>query len=999
MRRTEWTSSLSLMLKTERRLSRLSTILVVFLSLFLLVESFKPCRRLVKGASCLMCALKLDIKQFPTRNTPGLPRHSPSTTKASLPPSCKLKVSLHLLKLSVVASSLVLLSGDVSLNPGPYADDLPKARGFKVAHLNVRSLVNKLDDISHLVRSKSFDIFSVSETWLNPTILDTEIDIPGYTLVRHDRNGKRGGGTAIFVRDGIPYRHLTDLFDGVNEACWIEINRAKCKKLIVCCVYRPPDYCCDSLIDYFNTSLSKLPAETEVIILGDFNADFSAEKNTAAYKAKQKLQRFANLNDFEQLIKTPTRICNQTRTLIDLVFVNNSHRVVESGVIYSAISDHSIVYCTIKSGVPKAPPKTIEYRSYRTFDKNSFIQDLKSIDWDIIDETQDLDAAVETWNTLFSDVADKHAPIKRSRIKGTKTPWLTAKLKDAMRDRDYHHRKAIKSNSEFHWNMYKKLKCLVTKQVKKSKADYYLELINRNKSNSSGLWKILNEITSRKSTSPVTCIEADGVTYTDSQSIAEVLNDYFSSIGSKLAAKITPGLNYIWKNPSLTVDANPVSGFNFQPVEEAFVRTELNRLKTNKAIGLDKISARLLKDSASLIAPVLTKLFNRSLESSKFPSIWKFGKVTALFKSGDRCDSGNYRPITILPTVSKVLEKVVHHQVYKYLVDEKILSPVQFGFRPNLSTEVALIHFTDSILDNMDKGAVTGAVFLDLSKAFDTVNHSILFSKLSKAGLTDATITWFKSYLYQRIQVTRVDNATSSAKYVSVGVPQGSVLGPLLFILYVNDLPSCIKKCKVTMYADDTVLYFSSSTLSGLEENLNADLEILCRYLNDNLLTLNAEKSKFVIFGSTRKLNSFREFSLEINAHNLERRDTFKYLGIKLNQNMSWSDQIDALSKKVSQRLGVLRCVKYLLPLHGRLAIYNSLILPLFDYADIVWGDKNNKVLMHNLQVLQNNAARTILDYPKYFSGTEALAQLNWMPLSERRRQHRCIGIYKCINI
>ena len=137
-----------------------------------------------------------------------------------------------------------------------------------------------------------------------------------------------------------------------------------------------------------------------------------------------------------------------------------------------------------------------------------------------------------------------------------------------MRDRDYHHRKAIKSNSEFHWNMYKKLKCLVTKQVKKSKADYYLELINRNKSNSSGLWKILNEITSRKSTSPVTCIEADGVTYTDSQSIAEVLNDYFSSIGSKLA-KITPGLNYIWKNPSLTVDANPVSGFNFQPVEEA----------------------------------------------------------------------------------------------------------------------------------------------------------------------------------------------------------------------------------------------------------------------------------------------------------------------------------------------------------------------------------------------------------------------------------------------
>ena len=178
----------------------------------------------------------------------------------------------------MVASSLVLLSGDMSINPGPYADDLPKARGFKVAHLNVRNLVNKLDDIGHLVRSKSFDILSVSETWLNLTISGNEVCLPGYTLVRHDCSDRRGGGIAIFVRDGIPYKHLTDLFDGVNETCWIEINRAKCKTLFVCCVYRPPDYHCDSLIDYFNTSLAKLPVESEVIILGDFNADFSAIK-------------------------------------------------------------------------------------------------------------------------------------------------------------------------------------------------------------------------------------------------------------------------------------------------------------------------------------------------------------------------------------------------------------------------------------------------------------------------------------------------------------------------------------------------------------------------------------------------------------------------------------------------------------------------------------------------------------------------------------------------
>lgn len=183
-----------------------------------------------------------------------------------------------------------------------------------------------------------------------------------------------------------------------------------------------------------------------------------------------------------------------------------------------------------------------------------------------------------------------------------------------------------------------------------------------------------------------------------------------------------------------------------------------------------------------------------------------------------------------------------------------------------------------------------------------------------------------------------------------------------------------------------------------LEDKLNTDLEILCNWFNNNLLTLNVEKCKFVIFGSPRKLNSFCDLSLDINTQILERRKTFKYLGIKLSQNMSWSDHIDALSKKVNQRLGVLRRVKHLLPLHGRLNLYNYLILPLFDYADIVWGDKNNEVLMHNLQVLQNNAARTILDLPKFFSGTQALAQLNWIHLAGRRRQHRCIAIYKCLN-
>ena len=236
-----------------------------------------------------------------------------------------------------------------------------------------------MDDIALLNQVKPFDILTVSETWLNPDISDSEVSLPVYTLARHDRSEKRGGGTAIFIRDGIPYKHRTDLIDSTAETCWIEINRPKCKKLFVCCAYTPPDYSCDSFVDHLNISLAKLPPETEVIALGDFNVNFLVKRGDPAQRPKQKLQRFAEMNDLNQLINT--RISDQTRTAIDLIFVNNNHRIVESGTIASTISDHCIVYCTMKSGVPKAPPKTLEfeYRSYPTYDKNNFARDLGAI--------------------------------------------------------------------------------------------------------------------------------------------------------------------------------------------------------------------------------------------------------------------------------------------------------------------------------------------------------------------------------------------------------------------------------------------------------------------------------------------------------------------------------------------------------------------------------------------------------------------------------------------
>ena len=237
-----------------------------------------------------------------------------------------------------------------------------------------------------------------------------------------------------------------------------------------------------------------------------------------------------------------------------------------------------------------------------------------------------------------------------------------------------------------------------------------------------------------------------------------------------------------------------------------------------------------------------------------------------------------------------------------------------------------------------------------------------------------------------------------SGRLISVRVPQGSILGPLLFIIYVNDLPQCLRHCKIILYADDTLIYYSAKTAQDVEIYLNIDLKTVSQWLLSNLLTLNCAKSRVVLFGSTRRLKSLNTVSIKINDSPLEHANTFKYLGVTLREDLSWNEHIKNIINKTNQRLGLLRRIKRLLPLHARLTLYHSLILPLFDYGDIIWGDKNNTQLMNDLQVQQNKAAKLILDKPKYSSATEALEELEWKHLDHRRYLHRCVFIFRCLH-
>ncbi len=307
------------------------------------------------------------------------------------------------------------------------------------------------------------------------------------------------------------------------------------------------------------------------------------------------------------------------------------------------------------------------------------------------------------------------------------------------------------------------------------------------------------------------------------------------------------------------------------------------------------------------------------------------------------------------------------------------------------STSSALLQFTDDILGNMENGQVTGVVYLDLKKAFDTVNHRILILKLRAMGADDSSIRRFKSYLNNRNMRTVVGNAMSSSRTVNIGVPQGSVLGPLFFLIYINDLAEGLQNSKAALFADDTAIYCSATSAADLQLHLNEDLKIVSKWMD-------VSKTKLKVIGGKQRLSRLNSIELTIKEELIDQVDKFKYLGIIINESLDWSDHIDYVQSKVAKRLGLLKRLKHLLPRQSRELVYKTVIQPVLEYGDIVWGDRFNNTLMERLQVLQNEAAKVILDRPLYSSASDALQALGWKSLSERRRFHRSCMVFKSFN-
>ena len=516
--------------------------------------------------------------------------------------------------------------------------------------------------------------------------------------------------------------------------------------------------------------------------------------------------------------------------------------------------------------------------------------------------------------------------------------WMTTELKTLMNQRDF-----LKFNGQY--KEYKTMRNKVLYEVKAAKNNYYKFIIKNACGNTKKIWHSINEISGKhKSRIPRKMHIADKEV-TDRAEIVKEFSKYFANVASNSISsetwnsddqyEVTPDFQAFVQSrlPSDTKFSIPL-------ITPSRVKDLLLHLDPSKATGMDGISPYILQRSAFLLVEPLTLIINNSIQSGIFPSSWKIAKLFPVYKNGDASDINNYRPISILTSVSKLIERHVHDHLYAFLSRFNLITDSQSGFRPIHSCQTCVTKIVNNWQSFINQGDIVGCISLDLRRAFDLLNHDILLKKLQLYGLDDRAVKWFKSYLTCRKHIVCIDTYLSNEEDIHYGIPQGSMLGPLLFIIFINDLPCHIKSSLLDMYADDSNIYDHSPDIEELEKRLNSSCKEVSNWVQNNNLVVNHSKSCSMLICSHQKRAFLPKKSLNVTLDKsvLCQVTDMKLLGVTIDQNMTWKCHIDKVTTRVSSLIGLLYRIRPCINKHCMLLFYNSFILPLFGYCINIWG-------------------------------------------------------------
>ena len=876
---------------------------------------------------------------------------------------------------------------------------LSRVKGFKIVHLNIRSLPRKIDQLRLILTNSNIDIFTLSETWLHKKIDPHLIHIQGYKTVRLDRATspakKRGGGLLIYVKEDIDVQTQEQecMSSKDLEIQWIRIKRPHSRNILLANIYRPPGGNLNQAIKLLGKGINSIrKLNEELVILGDFNVDYS-NKKSPSYK---KVKFFEKANSLDQMINTTTRNTKKTSSLLDVAFTHMKF-VTAAGALDSFLSDHQPIFIIKKKTRNGGKSdQQFEGRSYKHYDKQKFTNRLTTKNWIPFYEAKSPTLAWEIMQNNIKEVADDICPTKTFKIKNTKPCWITHELIEQMRDRDYFYAKAKRHGSEDDWNIAKFFRNQVNANIRGARADFIKEQLRNNEGNSAKFWRNIKQVMPSKKgsrTNATIRLTNENDVQIDKNLTSKHLNDFFVNIGGPIKPMNSTGCNLTSSSYQMQTEQTD-NIFNIETVSIREVQVLVDKINVSKSSGITTLSSKLLKDSFQALGDKLTFLFNFSIRDATFPDQWKEALVIPIPKAGNIKKAENYRPISLLPLPGKILEKLVHTQLSHYLEENDLLSSSQFGFRKQRSTTHAISQLLNQIYTNINKSVITAAIYIDFSKAFNCVQHSTLLNKLRWLNLDQTFIKWVASYLESRSQRTLANNTYSDFQPVQQGVPRGSVLGPLLYIIYANDIADRIKSSVFTFYADDTVLYSKKKDLQQAAADLQEDLNSLSNWCVDNDIYVNTTKTKTMFFGSRAKLNSIELPTFKIGNSFLERAKTYTYLGIKLDEQLSLDTHANTIIQRVSTKIYHLTKIRSFVTKKAALLIYKNMILPILEYGDIFLHSASQKI-RKKLQTLQNEALWCALHKDKYYKSAELHREAKLLKLTDRRHVHMLLHMYQ----
>ena len=845
---------------------------------------------------------------------------------------------------------------------------------------NVRSLKtitknrHELRNLKHQLLTEGPDVLSLVETWLDDSVLDHELEINGYHFFRKDR-GSRGGGILVYIKDSIMCHRRSDLEpdnNSINEFLCLEISNSSSGSLLLVSFYRPPrpDTC-------FNNDLYEILCKhgksgqhgksgPKICLIGDLNLPEIRWSDLPDSPPQYRdLIDILTEHNLVQINKCPSRTDNMN--ILDVVLTNFPDYFSE--VCYHAsliFSDHEMIEFSM--GWPYKTKKSevrwiYNFKNANYDELNYRIQELNLSS--IVDKyNYNLDLAWYFWSFNIKHIINTYIP--KFQVKNKTSPWIDGEALHHIHLKRQAWKKARQTNSEVDWSNYKSInnKC---KSVLNRKYDEYINSsFNEINVQPKKFWNLVSIKGNKTSSLPHEMYFADN-TFQNPEDKAESFNEFFFSSFNN--AEYEPIDARTFNNDNL----------NLLQVSTDEVYRVLLDLDCTKATGPDNIPASFLRSCAHTLCDSLALLFNLSLRSGVLPSEWKKANIVPVFKKGDKRSVKNYRPVSLLSIVSKCLERLIFNKIYPVL--DQDININQHGFRKGYSTTTQLLEFYDKLQSYLDQGIQCDAIYLDLAKAFDSVPHSLLLVKLKSFGICGALLKWFTNYLSYRSQRVVCEGKTSGSKPVLSGVPQGSILGPLLFILYINDL---IDVCdvEIALYADDAKIMqpiFREEDCLKLQDTLNS----IVSWSDQWGLKFNASKCKTISFTRSRhRINN----QYYIHGISLEKVSSFCDLGIMVNSSLNWNDHVNSITNKASQRLGIVkRTIGFSASEEVKKACIKTFVLPLLEYGTQLWGNCNFKSASRVEQV-QRRASRYILnEYNSDYDYRTRLIKCDMLPLSFRR--------------